>query len=208
MIGTPSALAPHGPLTVPVVSPISIGLVLSSARPRVESGLFSPAVGPLFSPAVGPLFSTRCGSALFYSSSLWCSSKLVGLLVVLVCPSHRARRPLSWRTVGLCAACSLTCCAWFAGLTSLLARRRPAQVVGLSVDASTLLLFCYGLWVALRLKRSSRLAHGCLREPHHGFLSLSLVPSSSSGNCSFLGLRDHRLLLDDRFRSAPSPQCS
>ena len=37
---------------------------------RAGSALFSPAVGPLFSPAVGPLFS------------LWCSSKLLGLLIV------------------------------------------------------------------------------------------------------------------------------
>ena len=64
---------------------------------------FHPLWGPLFSPAVGPLF---------ISSPLWCSSKLLGLLVVFVCLSRRARRS-HWRTVRLCAACSLTCCAWF-----------------------------------------------------------------------------------------------
>ena len=197
---------------------------------------------------MGPLTSTRCLSALFCSSSLWCSSKLLGLLVVLVCPSRRVRRS------HLCAACSHTCCAWFAALTSLLARRRPAQVISLSVDTSVLLLFCFGLWVRIpakllkqrstllltcshlcvgrvprgqwarldsdtlvlieqpaclvepcacdrRIKRSSRSAQGCLREPHRGFLALSLVPSRSSGTCSILGLRDLCLLLDDRLRS-------
>ena len=63
--------------------------------------------------------------------------------------SRRRTSSLSWRTVRLCTACSLTCCAWCAGLTSFLARRRPAQVISLSVDTSVLLLFCYGLWVAI-----------------------------------------------------------
>ena len=36
-------------------------------------------------------FLPRCGFALFCSSSLWCSSKLLRLLAVLVCPSRRAR---------------------------------------------------------------------------------------------------------------------
>ena len=107
-------------------------------------------MGPLFShPLWVRSFLARCGSALFYSSSLWCSSELLGLLDVLVCPSRRARRFLSWRTVRLCTACALTCCASSAGLTSFLARRRPAQVISLGVDASMLLLFCYGLWVAI-----------------------------------------------------------
>ena len=92
---------------------------------------------------------TRCGSALFISSSLWCSSKLLGLLVVFVCLSRRARRS-HWRTVRLCSACSLTCCAWSAGLTShCSSRRRPALVANLSADASEILLFCFGLWVAI-----------------------------------------------------------
>ena len=39
----------------------------------------------------------------------------------LLFSSVRARRS-HWRTVRLCAACSLTCCAWFAGLASLRAQ--------------------------------------------------------------------------------------
>ena len=103
-----------------------------------------PAVGPLFSVLLHPLCPLL--SVLFHSGACW---GCWGLLVVLVCPSRPARRSLSWRTVRLCTACSLTCCAWFAGLTSLLARRRPAQVINLSVDTSVLLLFCFGLWVAI-----------------------------------------------------------
>ena len=117
----------------------SIGLFLSSAHRRADSGLLSPAVGPLFSPAVGPLFSfllTRCGSALFYP--LWVRSfRHFGACWVcwdFFCLSRRARRS-HWRTVRLCAACSLTCCAWFAGLTSLRARRCRAQVRSTSCNA-------------------------------------------------------------------------
>ena len=167
----------------------------------------------------------------------------------------------------MCAACSLTCCAGFAGLTSLCARRCRAEetaphlathdecgwerafpvllwLLGREAaktprDAALQLLSllcsrcCVGhvphAWSAgtsrlrhactdrdqspwlvepcacdRRIKRSSRSAHGCLREPHRGSLSLSLVPSRSSGTCSILGLRDLGLLLDDRLGSASS----
>ena len=57
----------------------------------------------------GSALFTRCGSALFISS-LWCSSKLLGLLVVFDCLSRRAGR-CRWRTVRLLHA-------WFSGLTS------------------------------------------------------------------------------------------
>ena len=110
-----------------------VALILTCLWVRSSHPLWVRSSHPLwvrsFLPAVGPLFSTRCGSALCFSSSLRCSSKLLGLLVVLVCPSRsrRARRS-HWRTVCLCAACSLTCCAWCAGVTSLRARRCLAQV--------------------------------------------------------------------------------
>ena len=76
----------------------------------------------------------------------------------------------SRRTVRLCAACSMTCCALSAGLTSLCSsRRRPALVANLSVDASVILLFCFGLWIAippkLREQRSTLLltcSHCCV----------------------------------------------
>ena len=66
----------------------AIGLFLSRVHRRAGPALFSSAVGPLFSPAVGPLFS------------LWCSSKLLGLLFVFDCLSRRARRS-RWQTVRL-----------------------------------------------------------------------------------------------------------
>ena len=48
-----------------------------------------------------------------------------------------------------CTACSLTCCAWFAGLTSLRASRCPVQIrsaEGVSVGTNVLRVFCFGLW--------------------------------------------------------------
>ena len=46
---------------------------------------------------------------------------------------------------------------------------------------------------ACRTKRSSRSAHGCLREIHRGSRS-RFRPVRSPGTCSFLGLRDLGLL--------------
>ena len=58
-----------------------------------------------------------------------------------------------------------------------------------------------------RIKRSSRSAHGCLREHHRGFLSFSRL-ISKFWHMSVSCLRDLCLILDDRLRSAPSPLCS
>ena len=97
MVGDGDTYCEDNPRTRPVSTHKSIRLPLMVKLPspsRADSDLsvgplFSPAVGRSFLPAVGPLFShplwvrsfhTRCGSALFYSSSLWCSSKPLGLL--------------------------------------------------------------------------------------------------------------------------------
>ena len=82
-------------------------------------------------------------------------------------PSREEGYPLE-ASVRTCTACSHTCCAWSAGLTSLCsARRRPALVISLSTDASVLRVFCFGLWVYIPPKlleqRSALLLSGSHR---------------------------------------------
>ena len=133
----------------------------------------------------------------FHFFSLWCSSKLLGLIVVFDCLSRRARR-LSL------ANCSLAA-AWFSGLTSTtvlvtLLLKAASSLSGLLSDLRAQLLWfastsfhvqanglrmtsivtrvlCFGLMeyctcdLHTKCSRTSRSAHGSRREPHRGFFA-------------------------------------
>ena len=146
---------------------------------------------------------TRCGSALLGSYLLdhpflsLLTLRKYSSVLLRSCVSITPCVSLSWRSTNclvancslVCTACTLMCCAWFAGLTSLCARRCPALVISLSVDTSVLRV-CSASASGLDSHRSfsSRARHSCSSDAAAtAALAMCLMVSGhfSTQTCSF-----------------------